>query len=454
MELGLGTGLTLLRRRGLPLLPTSNLAAHYAASALAAGAVSSWTDLSGNGRHATQATGGKQPVTTAGEKNGQNALVFDTTDDCLQTASTALTAGNQLTVYAVVKAASGTDRIIAEQSASYSTNAGSWVMYRSAADKVVAGVRGNTGAIEWTTTATVTTSYRIVTARYDMGITRFETMAFIDGVRGGSWTTLIAAGLPNTGNFAAHVLNIGSRNNGASLRLNGGIAELLIYAERHNAAQRKAVEAYLSAKYAIPVTVPASAIVFEGDSLTEGDQAFANAYPTVLMAALTGNHDWINTGVSGQTLATMATDRAAQIDPFYSAGIARNVCVMWGGTNDMSTAGGNQTAATTLTRYYAHADALRTAGFSTIGLTMLPRSDAGIPGDFNTKRATFNTDVRANWASHLDALVDVAADTRIGDDGDSDDLTYYAADKVHLTIAGYQIIADLVAPALAAVGIV
>jgi hypothetical protein len=49
--------------------------------------------------------------------------------------------------------------------------------------------------------------------------------------------------------------------------------------------------------------------------------------------------------------------------------------------------------------------------------------------------------------------VDVAADARIGDAGDSDDPAYYAPDRVHLTPTGLAIVADLVQPALAAAGV-
>ena len=44
-------------------------------------------------------------------------------------------------------------------------------------------------------------------------------------------------------------------------------------------------------------------------------------------------------------------------------------------------------------------------------------------------------------------IADVAADTRIGDDGDEDDATYYV-DGVHLNDTGYGIVAQIVADAI------
>lgn len=52
-------------------------------------AVSQWDDASGNGRHATQATGSKQPIyrASAAAFNSQPVVEFDGTDDWLATAA-------------------------------------------------------------------------------------------------------------------------------------------------------------------------------------------------------------------------------------------------------------------------------------------------------------------------------------------------------------------------------
>ena len=41
------------------------------------GAVSSWTDFSGNGYHSTQGTGAAQPTCTAAQQNGKNTILLD-----------------------------------------------------------------------------------------------------------------------------------------------------------------------------------------------------------------------------------------------------------------------------------------------------------------------------------------------------------------------------------------
>lgn len=73
-----------------PFSPASvaGLQAWFDAPSLAladAAAVSSFTDASGNGRHATQATGSKQPTYQTAEQNGLAVVRFDGVDDNLDT---------------------------------------------------------------------------------------------------------------------------------------------------------------------------------------------------------------------------------------------------------------------------------------------------------------------------------------------------------------------------------
>lgn len=64
--------------------------------------VSQWNDLSGNGRHLTQATGALQPVTGTTTQNSKNVIVFDTQNINTATTSYGLTA-NALTIFFVAK---------------------------------------------------------------------------------------------------------------------------------------------------------------------------------------------------------------------------------------------------------------------------------------------------------------------------------------------------------------
>lgn len=80
----------------------SGLAAWFKADALAladAAAVSSWTDSSGNARHATQGTGSKQPTYRTNVVNSKPVVRFDGTDDVLET--TGFTLNQPETVFIV-----------------------------------------------------------------------------------------------------------------------------------------------------------------------------------------------------------------------------------------------------------------------------------------------------------------------------------------------------------------
>ncbi len=89
-----------------PILTTANLWGYYDASTsagyvLSSGAVSQWTDLSGNGRHLTQGTSSRRPTVKTAEKNGNNVIYFDGGAKGLVTAS--ITLNNPITIFVVLK---------------------------------------------------------------------------------------------------------------------------------------------------------------------------------------------------------------------------------------------------------------------------------------------------------------------------------------------------------------
>jgi hypothetical protein len=97
--LGLGLGLN-KGTAGFDVRNYANLIAYYDARkspyTLATG-VSQWNDISGNGRHLTQATGASQPTYNAG--SGFPYLQFDGTDDFMKTGS--FTQSQPISVYFV-----------------------------------------------------------------------------------------------------------------------------------------------------------------------------------------------------------------------------------------------------------------------------------------------------------------------------------------------------------------
>ena len=199
-----------------------------------------------------------------------------------------------------------------------------------------------------------------------------------------------------------------------------------------------------------PPSGPSQAI-FEGDSMSF-------YYPSQVTNLLGAGWTTVNVSTPGETLIQMLPQAPTQVDPLYSGSFAINYVVLWGGTNDLSGIQmpdgwiTPQSANDSYNRIVSYANGRRALGFKVAVLTILPRS-AGInpvitPAQFETERQTLNSMLRSNWASFADALVDVAADPRIGDLGDQLNPDYYY-DQIHLTTEGQAVVAELTAGALA-----
>lgn len=179
-------------------------------------------------------------------------------------------------------------------------------------------------------------------------------------------------------------------------------------------------------------------IVFDGNSMTAGAYS---SYPATTVSALVGTWTAHNFGVSGQTTIEMIADAAAQIDSLYDPDMLKNVVVFWEVTNDLKL---GATRADAQARMVQYCQARKAAGWSVVVLTILPRTQVGLPETFEDDRIAINSYILANYASFADAVADVASDSRIGDYGDSNDTTYFY-DGVHMTTAGYNIVAGIAA---------
>jgi lysophospholipase L1-like esterase len=149
-----------------------------------------------------------------------------------------------------------------------------------------------------------------------------------------------------------------------------------------------------------------------------------------------------NVGVSGQTTEDMIADAATQIDVF-----PRGILVAWEGGNDIYV--DNADLAETQARWNAYFSARRAAGWGVgssklVAMTITPRTL--FSGAQTIVVNNFNTWLRANYTTYATHLVDVAADSRLSN---ASNTTYYDADGVHMNTAGYAVVAQLVATAIA-----
>jgi lysophospholipase L1-like esterase len=182
-------------------------------------------------------------------------------------------------------------------------------------------------------------------------------------------------------------------------------------------------------------------IVFDGDSLTFGSTA-TDPYPDQVMRVLRPEIRWVNFGIGGQKLYTMLENAPTKVDPLYDAALGRNVCVIWGGTNDIRWWGHKPPAVYQHLRDYCLGR--RVKGFTVVVLTLLPRTDGDYPELFETYRQDVNRRIRQGWVGFADALIDVGADPLIGSAGCEVDLRFFSPDRVHLNNNGLALVAGRV----------
>jgi lysophospholipase L1-like esterase len=167
--------------------------------------------------------------------------------------------------------------------------------------------------------------------------------------------------------------------------------------------------------------------------------------PAQVMTLLPAGLEMKNLGVGGQTTQMMAADAATEVDPLFDAARPATVLVVWEGTNDLiygvSPPYDVRQAYENLAAYCR---ARQRAGFQVVICTVLPRGQSSA---FYEARDALNAELRAHWRSFADGLADVGADKTIGADGAETNTAYYR-DTVHLTAAGYAIVAGVVADAV------
>jgi len=189
-------------------------------------------------------------------------------------------------------------------------------------------------------------------------------------------------------------------------------------------------------------------VFFDGNSLTVGSGSTGGFdYPNRVMARIGGGWWWRNVAVSGTRTPDLDGRAPTAIDARWDAGSAPHVVVIWEITNDLKLGASRAAAYQNIVTYCRRRKA---AGWKVIVLTVLPRTQVGLPATFEADRQAINAELRQHWRDYADALVDVGANPTLGPDGSQANLTYYW-DGIHLTDAGYAVVAGMVAPALEAV---
>lgn len=201
--------------------------------------------------------------------------------------------------------------------------------------------------------------------------------------------------------------------------------------------------AYRKVSGASPFRVDAL-VVFEGDSLTQGTGSTeGNDYPSQTVRLLGAyNIDKRNLGFGGQQLADMLADAEDDIDALLPTGYPRDICVLWGGVNDISASAAAEDIEADIETFCSGRQA---AGYKVIACTIAPYNSSD---EHETLRLTVNTWIRGHYGDFADALADIAANEHFDAKADALDTTYYKVDGIHLTDAGYAIVAGIVKTAI------
>lgn len=385
-------------------------------------------DKSGNSRNATNGNAGLFPLLNI-HSDGKNEILFDGVNDYLLT--TSFVVSQPFTIY------------IAYRSVVW-INGGRLIDGGTANRAVINNYPSAPSISMYAGSAFVDTAFGP-----DNGL-----VAELAAVYNGASSALYVNQVTGTGNPGANSISDGLTIGAAGTKaLNANIAlrEILIYSGAHSSTDRATVKAYLKSKW--NVAYQSILLIADGDSIMLGySLPTASSMPSQLVALVTGGIGRVrmsNFAVTGQTVADMNTDAATQVDGVYSSAYDKRICLVWGGTNDLYFGASAATAYSRLTTYWA---ARRAAGWTVVAFTITPRSAGSPPADFETQRANLNSSIRSGSANY-DVLVDVAADSRLGDAGDETNTTYYL-DLVHMTQAGYAIVAGLTYTALQNAGYV
>ena len=198
-------------------------------------------DKSGNGNHAIQATSTKRPTL---QQDGSLYYLDFGGDDGLATSDIDFTGGDQLTVCAGARKDTNTTMVVAELSTNVSGNDGTFRL-ASLANTWRYGAKG-TSIVNVDATTYAANALSVLTALSDIS-TPVATIR-VDGVQKDTSSTS-----QGTGNLGNHPLNIGSRNNGGSLFLDGRIYGFVIRSVLSTGADLTNLEAYMAAKTGVTI---------------------------------------------------------------------------------------------------------------------------------------------------------------------------------------------------------
>jgi hypothetical protein len=215
-----------------------------------------WSDISGNGRNATQSDPNKRPAVITNAQNGRQVRRFDGVDDGLiVTHDSGLNFGTgDFSVFIVAKYGSllnNSGGLISKDSFAGGSSYTGWLLNRSDAEggfgistrRIVSGSGPNYAARYSASSITNGSFYQHQTIRASSVL-----RTYLDGVLKAQTTESTQVNLDNTTNLTVGFLNAALPGQ----YMQGDIAEILVFSRALNTTERQAVETYLRTKWGTP----------------------------------------------------------------------------------------------------------------------------------------------------------------------------------------------------------
>ncbi len=182
---------------------------------------------------------------------------------------------------------------------------------------------------------------------------------------------------------------------------------------------------------------------FSGDSMTAVPNGYVTdeqAYPSLVLQSLGDSRDLNDTALAGWRMDQLVDSDTTNADPKIVIG-KNNILSIFAGSNDFGN--NNETPEQIMADFVLYCSTRRAAGWNKIVVaTMLPRNDSHdmVYPNFEPNRIAFNTLLRNGFSPHADGLIDIGADSIMGN-VDNIDNTLYFVDGVHPTALGHSILA-------------
>lgn len=210
--------------------------------------VSTWSDLSGQGNHATQSTTAAKPLYKTGIVAGRPAVLFDGVDDwlALTAAVGTILTSDAKTVFAVVKmvATTNNSRIVNVPNAAVSSTRFALNINATPQWQTFYTTGAAAANFTWTSGAAPTTSVAQILEVVQNGT---SVIGRLNGTQGNSVND---GGSEAAGAGAA----LGSSTGGSSGFANAYILEVVVYNRALSTTEASAVRRYLGARYGLTVS--------------------------------------------------------------------------------------------------------------------------------------------------------------------------------------------------------